>query len=177
MSFQAHEDIIKLDAVQSNMLGLVVGIMQTYHLTPYHVGLHYNECAVIHHSTPLEANFDSQTEAQLDLISKVVVELNESSEVGYQRESKEVTPTQRHKKKFVSNRRAFRDCLSEGLVICPKYDKCEEDTCSKFHVRRSDICPHAGRNNVCNNNSCDKIVIKACRKGKNCSDKSCSYRH
>ncbi len=176
--FQPHEDILQLNAVQANMLGLVVGIMQSYHLTPHHVGLHYNECSMNVSPTTLENPIDTQKEEQMDLLSNVITELSSSNESSHQLEiKKEETSTKTHKKRFVNNRRAFRDCLSEGLVICPRYDKCLDDTCSKFHVRKSDICPHAGRNNVCNNNACEKIVIKACRKGKNCSDKSCSYRH
>ena len=169
--FQPHEDIIKLDCIQSNMLGLIVGIMQTYQITPHHVALHYAQCATISDTntsqveSQLESQADNQIEAQLEVLSKDAT-CNDSKK-----------EHQHHKKKFVSNRRAFRDCLSEGLVICSKHDKCKDDLCTKFHVHRNDMCPHAGRNNVCNDPSCEKIVIKACRKNKNCSDKSCSYRH
>lgn len=81
------------------------------------------------------------------------------------------------KKKFTTSRRAFKDALSSGLKICPNYDNCEDDLCDRFHIDKNDICPHAGRSNVCHSFKCDKIIIKGCRKGKNCTDQSCSFRH
>jgi hypothetical protein len=81
------------------------------------------------------------------------------------------------KKMYVAHRRDFRDALSSGTKICANYIDCMDDDCPRFHVLKENLCPHAGRNNYCNENDCDKIVIKSCRKGKRCSDSTCSFRH
>lgn len=82
-----------------------------------------------------------------------------------------------NKKMYVTHRRDFRDALSGGAKICANYIDCTDDKCIRFHVLPENLCPHAGRNNYCSETHCDKIVIKACRKGKRCSDQSCSFRH
>ena len=84
---------------------------------------------------------------------------------------------QTDKKMYVAHRRAFRDAISNGIKICSHYNDCTDDHCLRFHVLRENLCPHAGRNNYCDHASCDKIVIKACRKGRRCTDTSCSFRH
>lgn len=81
------------------------------------------------------------------------------------------------KKLYVSHRREFRDALSKGIKICPNYIDCTSAECAKFHVKKEHLCPHAGRDNYCNEEDCDKIVIKACRKGARCADSACSFRH
>lgn len=86
------------------------------------------------------------------------------------------TPTE-DKKMYVAHRRAFRDALSEGIKICSNYTECHDNHCKRFHVLSENLCPHAGRNNYCDHPNCDKIVIKACRKGRRCNDTSCSFRH
>lgn len=85
--------------------------------------------------------------------------------------------TKDDKKIYVANRRLFRDALSSGTKICANYTDCTDDDCIRFHVKSEDLCPHAGRNNYCTESNCEKIVIKACRKGKRCSDPTCSFRH
>lgn len=82
-----------------------------------------------------------------------------------------------NKKMYVAHRRDFRDALSSGTKICANYIDCTDDECIRFHVLPENLCPHAGRNNYCSETNCDKIVIKACRKGKRCNDQSCSFRH
>lgn len=81
------------------------------------------------------------------------------------------------KKMYVTHRRAFRDAISNGIKICSHYDDCADNNCLRFHVLRENLCPHAGRNNYCDNPSCDKIVIQACRKGRKCTNNTCSFRH
>ncbi len=81
------------------------------------------------------------------------------------------------KKMYVAHRRDFRDALSSGTKICANYMDCADDECVRFHVLSENLCPHAGRNNYCSETHCDKIVIKACRKGKRCNDSTCSFRH
>lgn len=78
---------------------------------------------------------------------------------------------------YVAHRREFRDALSKGIKICVNYMDCDSDDCLKFHVKKENLCPHAGRDNYCDQTDCDKIVIKACRKGSKCNDSSCSFRH
>lgn len=80
-------------------------------------------------------------------------------------------------KKYVSSRRAFRDAMANGEHICANYDQCSDPACKCFHVKPEHLCSHAGRNNVCNDNTCEGIVIKACRKGRKCTDAHCSFRH
>ena len=82
-----------------------------------------------------------------------------------------------NKKMYVAHRRDFRDALSGGTKICANYMNCVDDECVRFHVLSENLCPHAGRNNYCSETHCDKIVIKACRKGKRCNDSTCSFRH
>lgn len=82
-----------------------------------------------------------------------------------------------NKKMYVAHRRDFRDALSSGTKICANYMNCVDDECVRFHVLSENLCPHAGRNNYCSETHCDKIVIKACRKGKRCNDSTCSFRH
>lgn len=82
-----------------------------------------------------------------------------------------------NKKMYVAHRRDFRDALSSGTKICANYIDCTDDECVRFHVLPENLCEHAGRNNYCSESNCDKIVIKACRKGKRCNDPSCSFRH
>ena len=82
-----------------------------------------------------------------------------------------------HQKKYTSTRREFRDALSSGLKICPNYSSCSRSRCDRFHINSDNICPHAGKANVCHVPKCDKIIIKGCRKGKHCSEQSCSFRH
>lgn len=82
------------------------------------------------------------------------------------------------KKIYVAHRRAFRDALSRGTKICPRYKDCKDDNCQRFHVLEENLCPHAGDNNHCDDVRCDKIVIKTCRRGRGCPNKAtCSFRH
>jgi hypothetical protein len=78
---------------------------------------------------------------------------------------------------YVRHRREFRDALTNGLKICSEYMNCTNGECTRFHVKKENLCPHAGRNNYCDQNDCEKIVIKACRRGIKCNDSSCSFRH
>lgn len=78
---------------------------------------------------------------------------------------------------YVAHRREFRDALSKGLKICANYMNCSNMNCERFHVLEENLCPHAGKNNYCDETQCEKIVIKACRRGSKCNDNSCSFRH
>lgn len=78
---------------------------------------------------------------------------------------------------YVAHRREFRDALSKGLKICSNYMNCSNNNCERFHVLEENLCPHAGKSNYCDDNACEKIVIKACRRGTKCNDNSCSFRH
>ncbi len=78
---------------------------------------------------------------------------------------------------YVEHRREFRDALSKGLKICANYMNCSDTNCERFHVLEENLCQHAGKNNYCDDTHCEKIVIKACRRGSKCTDNSCSFRH
>lgn len=137
-----------IDEVQSHMLGLVVTIMSNYHLSLQHVKDRYE----YFHNT-----------------------LNQDTEV--LEVTNVVEPEPKKELLYVTHRREFRDALSKGIKICANYMDCDSDECLKFHVKKENLCPHAGRDNYCDQTDCDKIVIKACRKGSRCNDSSCSFRH
>jgi hypothetical protein len=160
-------DTQALSDIQSHMLGLVVSIMYNYGLHPANVDNHFHAAmAQSEPSAPDDQYVDQFADAPID------EPVQEHADSGY--------PTSlpaSDKKMYVTHRRAFRDALSKGIKICAKYGDCDDDHCERFHVLPEDLCPHAGRNNYCNQLSCDKIVIKACRKGRRCADSSCSFRH
>jgi hypothetical protein len=136
--------------------------------------------------TPLEtSDSDSDSEKKPLLSNDSYGWLNSQTKYNWASESSDsdtlVPPVQSassHKKIYVAHRRAFRDALSRGTKICPRYKNCKDDNCQRFHVLEENLCPHAGDNNHCNDVKCDKIVIKTCRRGRGCPNKeSCSFRH
>lgn len=197
----ATDSIYQFDDVQSHMLGLIVSIMNNYSLQPTDVDTYFHgvtsyqtesielndECPqqVTEYQTissPLKGS-DSE-EAPLisikeyawatNIVKRSWASESEDSESG---DHVNALHPESDKKMYVAHRRAFRDAISNGIKICSHYNDCTDDHCLRFHVLRENLCPHAGRNNYCDHSSCDKIVIKACRKGRRCTDTSCSFRH
>ena len=78
---------------------------------------------------------------------------------------------------WVKTRREFRDKILDGFKICPRYSTCVDSECEYFHVKKENICNHSINDNYCNDNVCDKIIVKKCRRGNKCKDSSCSFRH
>lgn len=78
---------------------------------------------------------------------------------------------------YVNSRREFCEAINRGVKICPRYSSCDNESCERFHIRSDRICPHVIKGNYCNEDGCDLIVIRPCRKGKRCNDPECSFRH
>lgn len=182
-----------LDEVQYNMLGLVISIMNNYHLNIDHISNQLSYQQPPNYENNLIQPMEEETEfvpinkskpidiVQAETKTSFVKMTNYAKAWGDSDSEDEVILSSKerpkNKKMFVSHRRAFRDALSNGNRICSQYNNCTDNNCKRFHVLDENLCPHAGRNNYCEDANCDKIVIKACRKGKRCNDKTCSFRH
>ncbi len=165
--------VYDLDEAQSHMLGLVVAIMQNYNLTPADVYEHFRN-SMHHYATEASAVTVMPDDIDPGCACEGAPELPEQSVVAAPMVE---SPSNMTQKKYAATRREFRDAMTDGIKICPKYHICDNRDCEGFHVLPENLCTHAGRNNHCDVASCDKIVIKACRKGRRCSDSSCSFRH
>lgn len=173
--------------VHTHMLGLIVSIMHNYSLQPSDVSNYYYDAVVDTNSieseseneiTPLIKNSDYSW-AATDTVRRSWASESDSEETEEEIVLEVVLeePLVEDKKMYVAHRRAFRDAISNGIKICSQYNDCSDNNCPRFHVLRENLCPHAGRNNYCDNSSCDKIVIQACRKGRKCTNNTCSFRH
>ncbi len=176
---QAIEQIRELDQVQFNMLNLIVSIMNNYQLYPTDVDMQFYHTMEYHSLQPSEAILTQPFEEPKDPLQEVIGQDKYVQEATKSANSDTPsTPSAvEDKKMYVDNRWAFRDALSADIKICPNYNRCTKDECRYFHVRQEHLCPHAGRNNHCDALLCDKIIIKACRKGRRCHDSECSFRH
>ncbi len=196
-SYDAFEE--QLDDVKLNMLGLISNVMVWYQLSPKHVEISYNQLISQmnynqHHSDNTESgnvnvNVDNNditvdvasnanitidvTNVTIDVISSdggPNTNVNENDDI-------DIDVDMESGLTWVKTRREFRNKLLDGFKICPNYSNCSDDECSKFHVKKEDICNHSISDNYCNDSICDKIIIKKCRKGNKCKDQSCSFRH
>lgn len=178
--------------LQSLIMDDIMYLLNRYQLTIDNLIDHsklyesYCEC-----SSSNEANCDDSLVGSSDSIVEFEASPNESSPINVETVTYKFETTSnklwadimdeeeslKSKKMYVSNRRSFRDALADGSKICPRYSDCDRDDCDRFHVRVEDLCTHAGKNNHCPVTTCDKIVIKGCRKGKHCMDDQCSFRH
>ncbi len=140
-----------VDEVQSHMLGLIVSIMSNYSLTPKFVQDRFEFIEQMR--TNCSTNYSSSTDSVDDSGPKDLDLL------------------------YVSNRREFKNALSKGIKICSRHEECGDHHCAKFHIKKENLCPHAGRDNYCDEVRCEKVIIKACRKGNHCHDTACSFRH
>jgi hypothetical protein len=80
-------------------------------------------------------------------------------------------------KLYVTTRRDFCSTMARGVKICPRYSTCGDDGCANFHIKPEYICGHVTKGSYCDTEGCDRIVIRACRRGKKCNDSECSFRH
>ena len=161
---------IYIDEIQSHMVGVILIIMNNYGLTTNHID-YYNQI-----SLASQVNLDCQSN-QLEQTNLNEIKNSTQDEIVLDCIETQLESKPQNNKMYVAHRRAFRDAISNDNKICPQYKNCTDDNCKRFHVLEKNLCPHAGRNNYCDQINCDKIVIKACRKGKKCSDNSCSFRH
>lgn len=146
-----------IDEIQSHVLGIIVGLMNSYHITPKHVAGRFEYIQTLN-SEQISSYYDNELPAHPE------PEVAQSVEV-------EEEPT------YVSTRRQFCSAMQKGLRICPRYANCEDVKCKNFHVLAEYICPHVTKGSYCDQEGCELIVIRACRKGKNCNDPECSFRH
>jgi hypothetical protein len=193
------DNTYQFDNAQMHMLGLIVSIMNNYGLQTIDIeSYQINQSEASLHATA-DVFIDNKDDL---IIESVLVETNrgETPPLISNKDYSWTTPnTVKHswasdsgesdnndtsesgttpdKKIYVAHRRAFRDAISNGIKICSHYKDCSDEQCLRFHVLDENLCTHAGRNNYCDQSNCDKIVIKACRKGRRCTDTSCSFRH
>lgn len=180
-----------IDSIQSHILGVIVGLMNSYGLDLQHVQARYeyvqtlNPDDVTHtYTSPIE---DELTEVpEMKSISKGSDWYDSDDDItdnvpDTEDESKEddrgsidddsVYPLR------VSTRRQFCSMMQRGIKICPRYSTCSDPDCGNFHVDPQSICPHVTRGSYCDKDGCELIVIRACRKGRKCNDSECSFRH
>lgn len=186
-----------VDEVQSHILGVITSLMTSYALDPTQVSKRYDyvralpakEIAHLNSLTYLEyknnsdsdssdMNIDANGNESPDDVGgyNTAVSSKSSSWADLCYESDQSMESN-NDKIFVSTRREFRNTMTKGIKICPKYSTCENVDCKNFHILPHHLCPHDTRGSYCENNQCDKIVIRACRKGKRCNDSNCSFRH
>lgn len=153
-----------VDCIQYHMLNMIAGIMHGYSLNPSQVKAQYEYVSTIDPST-VTHKYDKDVWAQ-----PFVTPIDTKNDVEQQEETKEVL--------YVESRRDFCLALGKGKKICPSYSSCTDQSCKHFHIRSEFICPHVSRgSSFCEEEDCELIVIRACRKGKRCNDAKCSFRH
>lgn len=190
-------DTTLVDEIQSHMLGVIVGLMSNYNLTPDQVQDRYEyvlSLNVYPNTTYVEyKNRQTQTQTEPEVSYEnenspnnrlVWADLSSEEEdaaileFAADIESEESDSDQIDESKIqVKTRREFCTAMSNGIKICPKYSSCKKLHCKNFHIKSKYICSHNTRGNYCDNGDCDLIVIRPCRKGKRCHDPECSFRH
>lgn len=157
--------------VQNHVLGIVINLMNNYHITPDHVKNGYEYLSAIYENyysqLPDDSTSSEETETSSDERSSDDETRSDSSEP----EKTNNCPM------FVSTRREFCHAMSKGIKICPKYSTCVNESCKNFHIEPQYLCPHLTRGSYCENTDCELIVIRPCRKGRRCNDRECSFRH
>lgn len=186
-----------VDDIQSHMLGVIAGLMTSYNLNPAQVQARYEyiltlsqdeisrsydeplavqpqvenpqvESTAFHKLEPINSNktwADYSDDEDDDMYSSNNEELSNDEEGEY------------NATLFVSTRKQFCDTMQKGIKICPRYSTCSNSDCKNFHVKEEHICQHVTRGSYCDDNTCELIVIRACRKGNKCKDSECSFRH
>lgn len=141
----------EIDIVQYHILSTIVGLMESYSLTPEQVTKQFEYIS----SIPFDQRY-----------SKYIVPEVESSDEIIEHNL------------IAKSRREFSMMLSNGNRICPSYSSCGNLKCNMIHIPTEFLCPHKKKNNYClEDDSCELIVLKACRDGKLCDSQTCSYRH
>ncbi len=161
-------ELKNIDTIQSHILGVIAGLMTSYNLNPAHVQARYEYIL----ETPeheLNSKYESPIQREIDELGLLPALPSSPSDSSLTNEFMEPL--------YVCTRREFCAALNNGVKICPRYSSCDNYECTNFHVLQQYICPHVTRGNYCDNNECELIVIRACRKGKRCNDEDCSFRH
>lgn len=178
-----------IDEVQSHILGVIAGLMTSYSLNPSHVQARYkyvNSLAKVDvtnsylESLPFKGESEETTEDS-DASSEHGSVVEEGKKMSWgdrcMSSDEELDPIEDIDVLYVSTRRQFCNAMQKGIRICPRYSQCDDNQCESFHIRQKHICPHVTKGNFCNIDGCELIVIRACRKGKRCNDRNCSFRH
>lgn len=186
-----------IDNVQSHILGVIAGLMVSFDLNSDQVKAQYDYVSQLDPASRLyyykdseyynqSSNSDEESNNQERQSSTfgIYTGSNESwadmcdSDVSseHANQSEEELDSENNMI-FVSTRREFCNAMQNGIRICPRYSTCEDQTCTNFHIETKNICSHVTRGSYCDNDDCDLIVIRACRKGKKCTDADCSFRH
>lgn len=188
------EDIGYLDEVQTHILGVVSGLMMSYGITVDQVATRYNYCRSLSkdqmtdiYERPIDSDKSSEenceTTVTVENTSSIIQKKNKhlwsdyESEEEYVSTSNDSSSSLEEPPLYVKTRREFCATMQKGIKICPRYSTCEDQLCKNFHIESEYLCSHKIRGNYCDNNNCELIVIRACRKGKKCNDSECSFRH
>lgn len=163
-----------VDYIQYHMLNMIAGIMHGYNLNPAQVQAQYEYMSSIDPQKTTK-KYDSEVWSQ-PFVSLSDISESETSQQSESDQQSETTESEGPL--YVETRREFCLALGSGKKICPSYSSCVDPSCSYFHIRSEFICPHVSRgSSFCEEEGCELIVIKACRKGKRCNEPSCSFRH
>ena len=195
-----------IDDVQSHMLGVIAGLMTSYALNPAHVQDRYEYVLSLSKSDVTDSYYEytsaevetkepqptplKETMSWADLCDEDYDEKNERSFSEEETQTETCDSEDLNSKDevserskvgnnpiYVTTRREFCNAMSKGIKICPQYSNCAIQTCKNFHIDSKYICSHITRGSYCDDNTCDLIVIRPCRKGKRCNDSKCSFRH
>lgn len=200
MDSTTAEVVSEINDIQSHMLNLAVSILINYNISFDHFTQRYEYMHSEHvnyikqcHQRQQEYQEQHKQEFQQD---NLVEEQNQQSEakdetlqsntssmssvgswLDIQQESENKKCQSDEGPLYVSTRRDFCCALQNGIRICPRYSNCLNSDCKNFHIKEQFICPHVTKGSYCDVEGCNLIVIRACRKGKKCNDKNCSFRH
>lgn len=183
-----------IDIVQSNILGVIANMMISYNLSPDQVNERFDYVASI--APPFQtykeylADLDCDEEETTPLLQPESISASTSwadicDEDDYESFEKLSSDSdepvsassEEDESLWISTRREFTDCMRKGILICPRYSNCTSPLCKNFHMKAEYICHHETKGSYCEYNQCDLIVIRACRKGRKCNNKECSFRH
>ena len=188
-----------LDNVQRHILGVIIGLMSSFGITPEHTRVTFEyfanneydgDAAVMY--APVDQTSKHTTEKKHVPISSPSwadmcddddqyckqSEKSEPNDITDSNDSDSIvslgmgtTPV------YVSTRGQFCTAMQKRIRICPRYSTCVNTECENFHIKPEHICPHVVRGSYCDNKECELIVIRPCRKGKKCTNSECSFRH
>lgn len=179
-----------VDDVQSHMLGVIASLMINYNINPVQVQSRYEHILSLnynHNTVEVESNDQktvdknqvSRSSSWADICDSddVAASSSNNSEDTISEDTNTEDEQTPNKPIYVSTRREFCNAMGNGTKICPRYSSCTDNECLHFHIESKYICPHITRGSYCDDNDCDLIVIRPCRKGKKCNDSECSFRH
>ena len=188
-----------IDEIQSHILGVIAGLMNSYSLNPAQVQGRYEYILSLPQNEVTNSYVEPLQETTPDVVKNLspisvgkswadyddddedsnFPEVNATPEV----ESR-LTTNQEADEAIINNfpihvttRKQFCSTMQKGFKICPRYSTCTDEFCKNFHVKEEYICKHVTRGSYCDAEGCELIVIRSCRKGKRCNDSECSFRH